>query len=41
MPEPVAGVPDPLSDFIKEGAWDVSDVLAPMVDEFKEENGIE
>ena len=40
MPGPVAGVPDPLSDFIKEGAWDVSDALAPMVNEFKSDHGL-
>jgi ribonuclease Z len=41
MPEPVKGVPDPLSEYIKAGKWDVSDVLAPMIDKFKKEEGIE
>jgi ribonuclease Z len=37
MPEPEGGVADPMTDFIKAGRWDVSDVLAPVVDEFKKE----
>jgi len=41
MPEPVKGIPDPMTQFIKDGKWDVSDVLAPMVDKFKKEQGIE
>lgn len=32
------GLTDPLSDAMKAGKWDVSDVLKPMVDAFKKEN---
>lgn len=39
-PDPT-GLTDPLSDEMKAGAWDVSDVLDDMVTEFKEENNME
>ncbi len=41
MPEPVKGIPDPMTEYIKAGKWDVSDALAPLVNEFKKEQGIE
>ena len=39
-PAPVKGPPDPLSDFIKAGAWDVDDAQGPMIEQFKKEHGI-
>jgi hypothetical protein len=35
------GVPDPLSDAMKAGKWDVSDVQGEMIKEFKEKYTIE
>ncbi len=32
MPEPDKGVPDPMTDFIGNGRWDVSDPLTPVVE---------
>jgi ribonuclease Z len=40
-PAPVGGVPDPLSDFIKKGAWPVDDAEGEMIQEFKKEHGLE
>ena len=37
-PSPVKGPPDPVSDFIKAGMWDVSDAQGEMVKEFKKEH---
>jgi len=34
----VKGTPDPVSDFIKAGLWDVSDAQGEMVKEFKKEH---
>ena len=39
-PDPIAGVPDPLSDAIKAGAWDVSDAQGKMIKAFKKETGL-
>ncbi|WP_422037037.1 guanitoxin biosynthesis MBL fold metallo-hydrolase GntH [Roseibium sp.] len=39
-PDPT-GLTDPLSDEMKAGAWDISDVLKPMVDAFKQEHDME
>ena len=33
-------VPDPMSDKIKAGRWDVSDAQGPMIKEFKKEHGM-
>lgn len=39
MPEPIKGVPDSLTDFIKAGRWDgVNEALAPVVEGFKKEH---
>jgi ribonuclease Z len=39
-PAPVGGVPDPLSDFIKAGHWNVDDAQGEMIQEFKKEHGL-
>ena len=39
-PSPVKGVPDPESDFIKAGKWDVSDAQGEMVKAFKKGHGL-
>ena len=39
-PSPVKGPPDPVSDFIKAGAWDVSDAQGEMIQAFKKETGL-
>jgi len=36
-PSPVKGTPDPVSDFIKAGSWDVSDAQGGMIKKFKKE----
>ena len=41
-PKPdTTGLEDPLSDDMKNGSWDVSDVLKPLVDAFKKENDMQ
>ncbi len=40
-PSPVEGIPDPLSDFIKAGKWDVEDAQGKMIEEFKKETGLQ
>ncbi|MES0811437.1 guanitoxin biosynthesis MBL fold metallo-hydrolase GntH [Roseibium sp. SCPC15] len=41
-PKPDAtGMTDPLSDEMKAGTWDISDVLKPMVDSFKKEHNMQ
>jgi ribonuclease Z len=42
-PPPAAGtVPDPLTDFIKNGRWQpADDAQAPMVEQFKKDNGLQ
>ncbi len=39
-PSPVKGIPDPESDFIKAGMWDVSDAQGEMLKEFKKKHGL-
>ncbi len=39
-PSPVKGVPDPESDFIKAGKWDVSDAQGEMIKAFKKGHGL-
>ena len=39
-PKPEGGIPDPLSDKMKAGKWDVSDAQGPMIKEFKQEHGL-
>jgi hypothetical protein len=41
-PPPARGsIPDPISDFIKEGRWQpAEEAQKPMVDEFKKEHGL-
>jgi ribonuclease Z len=36
-PKPVKGVPDPMSDYIKAGAWNVDDAQGEMIKKFKQE----
>jgi ribonuclease Z len=41
-PKPLKeGVPDPLSDAMKAGMWNVDDAQGAMIKEFKEENGLQ
>ncbi|MEE8305038.1 MAG: hypothetical protein V3S24_21675, partial [Candidatus Tectomicrobia bacterium] len=42
MPEPIGGVPDPLSDAMKAGRWNpqTEEVLKDLVGTFKKEHGI-
>jgi ribonuclease Z len=38
---PAAGtMPDPMSDAVKAGRWDVSDAQGPMIKEFKKAHGM-
>jgi hypothetical protein len=30
-----------LTDFVKDGLWDVSDVLKPLIEKFKKDTGLE
>jgi ribonuclease Z len=39
-PSPVRGIPDPLSDAMKAGKWDVEDAQGEMIREFKQEHGL-
>jgi ribonuclease Z len=39
-PSPVKGPPDPVSDFIKAGHWDVDDAQGEMIREFKKQHGM-
>ena len=40
-PRPVKGEPDPMSEFIKSGHWNVDDAQGEMLKEFKQEHGLE
>jgi hypothetical protein len=33
-------MPDPMSDAVKAGRWDVSDAQGPMIKEFKKAHGM-
>ena len=39
-PSPEKGIPDPLTAFIKAGAWDVEDAQGEMIKAFKKETGL-
>jgi len=39
-PKPEKGVPDPVSDFIKAGKWDVSDAQGEMLKAFRKKHGM-
>jgi hypothetical protein len=34
-------VPDPISDYIKAGRWNVDDAQGPMIKKFKKENNMQ
>jgi len=36
----VKGVPDPMGDYIKTGAWNVDDVQGGMIEKFKQKYGL-
>jgi ribonuclease Z len=39
-PSPEKGMPDPMTDVIKAGAWDVKDAQGAMIEAFKEKSGL-
>ncbi len=39
-PNPVKGMPDPMTDAIKAGMWDVEDAQGAMIEAFKEKSGL-
>ena len=39
-PSPIKGTADPVSDWIKAGAWDVKDAEGKMIEAFKKETGL-
>ncbi len=39
-PSPEKGMPDPMTDVIKAGAWDVKDAQGAMIKAFKEKTGL-
>ncbi len=39
-PSPLKGTPDPMTDWVKAGAWDVKDAEGKMIEEFKKKTGL-
>jgi ribonuclease Z len=40
LPSPEKGLPDPVTDAIKAGAWDVKDAQGAMIEAFKKEHSL-